>query len=65
MAWEMPMSGPVWRVYEDDKMICNECLQETTRTLVEGEIQDGEHQPRRYLCEDCYPKQVSVMIGAK
>jgi transposase-like protein len=59
------MSGPVWRVYEGDEMTCNECLRETTHTMVEGEIHDGEHRPQRYLCEDCYPNQVSVMTRAK
>jgi hypothetical protein len=65
MARELPMSGPVWRVYEGEEMTCSECLRESARALVEGEIHEGEHQPKRYLCEDCYPQQVRVSTGAR
>jgi len=55
------MSGPVWRVYEGDKVVCNECLRESTRAFVEGEVADGEFRSGRYLCEECYPEQVRLI----
>lgn len=52
---EQLMSGPVWRVHEGDKVVCNECLRESNRAFAEGEVIAGEFQSERFLCEDCYP----------
>ena len=57
----MPMSGPVWRVHDGETVACNECLKEVPQAYVEGEIAEGEYHPRRYLCPDCYPEQISVI----
>ena len=56
------MSGPVWRVHEGDTVVCHECLRESTRAFAEGEVADGEFQSERFLCEDCYPRQVSILM---
>ncbi len=55
------MSGPVWRVHDGERVACTECLRETSRAYVEGEIVDGEYHKHRFLCEGCYPEHIKVI----
>jgi len=55
------MSGPVWRVHEDESVCCNECLQEIPRAMAEGTVYEGAFQPERYLCPECYHEHIHLI----
>jgi len=50
------MSGPVWRFEAEKQATCSWCLVPHKGVFVEGDVQEGELQPQRVLCEACFSR---------
>ncbi len=55
------MSGPVWRSQHGPVEVCDQCLTETERVMVEGTVAKAVFHPERRLCERCYADNIALI----
>ena len=48
------MSGPVWRLLEDEPALCTECGKKIDTCRAVGRIEDSTFVVTRRYCEECY-----------
>ena len=58
------MSGPVWRRGTQGPYTCDECLRETPKAMLQGEVRESRFIPHRTLCDDCYAKLAGLIAKA-